>query len=123
MSQEEVRDAALEALNRGEQTLQLSEDLSAAAMTLARNAEFADGEMSLPSDPFSFLPERAGGWTRLAVNAQACGGCGAHPVASDGAYFAERLRPRNLDDFSHLGFALDADGDGRKIAVVVYGAR
>lgn len=126
-SPEAVRDAAMEALkaleDAGQPKLEMSDDLNAAALNLAERAALTDGELSLPSDPYSLLPDNSEGWTQLALRAKVCGGCGAYPVSSDGAYFAERLGPQSTGDFSHVGFALVANGKGQKIAVAVYGVR
>lgn len=122
-SPEAVRAAAMKALKDGQPQLEISDDLNAAALNLAERAALTDGELSLPSDPYSLLPKNSEGWTHLALRAQACGGCGTYPVSSDGAYFAGRLSPQGTGDFSHVGFALVADGKGRKIAVAVYGVR
>ena len=126
---EEAAEAALEALNadraeRGLEPLTLSEDLSAAARAAARGATLAEGRLELPGDVFGLLPEGAEGWTGLAVSAESCGGCGSYPVAGDAAHFAPRLAAEEgAEAFTHLGFALAADGTGRKTAVAIHGRR
>lgn len=106
----------------GQEPLSLSGALNALARSLADQARIEDGELQLPTDPFGLLPADSTGWTGLSVTAEACGGCGAFPAAGDGAHFVDRLDPGgDAGGFTHLGFALDANGSGRKIAVMVYG--
>ena len=126
---EELRSAALQAVNEtrrdaGQSSLEMSADLNALARTLAERATLDGEELVLPGDTFGLLPEGASGWTGLAVSAEACGGCGAYPAEGDGAHFAPNLLPAgDPAAFTHMGFALWADGEGRKIAVGVFGQR
>ena len=122
-----------EAINaRRETPLELAPPLSAMARRLAEEAEVTDGataELDLPDDLFGLLPEGAGGWRGLSVAAALCGGCGAAPVASDVERFAEEWTGAGSEgaftdpQFTHLGFAIEANGEGRKIAVAVLGRR
>lgn len=127
-----VRSGALDAVNAGRREagrppLEPSGELDALAEALASEVVVEGDALSLPSDPFALLPADATGWTGLSVAAEACGGCGAFPAAGDGAHFGPRLtsegRDRSAEGFTHFGFALDADGSGRKIAVGVLGRR
>ncbi len=124
--------AALSAANaarreHGRDPLTASDELDALAGSLADAATFDGRDLSLPSDLFAMLPEGTGGWTGLSVAAEACGGCGAQPVAADAAYFAPRVLPpggaAGAGDATHFGFAVRANGEGRKIAVGVVGRR
>ncbi len=125
----DLRSEALEAANSpraeaGRRVLNKSGALDALARALAERATLEVGELQLPTDPIGLLPEDSAGWAALDAAAEACGGCGAFPVKGDAAYFVERLEPpETADDFTHLGFALAANGSGRKIAVAVYGRR
>jgi uncharacterized protein YkwD len=80
-------------------------------------------------DVFGLLPEgQAADWRALATVSGICGGCGRAATAQDVTDFVDRwlqddgLRERLLDpSMSHLGFALEADGKGRKTAAVLLG--
>lgn len=88
-------------------------------------------QFDLQDDLFDALPEDARArWRRLSAVAGACGGCGAEPTAADvRAFVAQWLddaqHRRSLTDsrFSHLGFALVANGAGKKVALAVLGAQ
>ena len=129
VSRAQAAGEALETINaaraeEGEPPLELSDDLTAAARAAAEQATLGEDGLDLPTDTFGLLPEGAEGWTGLAISAATCGGCGAHPVRGDASHFAEGLRPEDgAREFTHLGFALDADGSGGKTAVAVYGQR
>ena len=129
VSPEQAGTEALEAVlaaraEAGLPPLEASEALDAAARAAAERATPVEEGLELPEDPFGLLPEGAEGWTGLAVSAETCGGCGAHPARGDAAHFAERLAAQDgASEFTHFGFALDADGSGRKTAVAVYGRR
>lgn len=69
-------------------------------------------------------------WRRLAVVAGSCGGCGVEPTDADVRYFVngwlqnQQYRDRLLNpEFGLLGFAIRADGEGRKIAIALLGAQ
>lgn len=80
---------------------------------------------------FDALPEgQRQSWRELAVVVGVCGGCGLRPTEADLRFFLGRwmenpeYRARLLDArFTHLGFALAADGQGRKTALAVFGRR
>lgn len=89
---------------------------------------------TLPNDPAALadaLPTGTeGDWSQLAVIAASCGGCGATPTAADVRRMVDQWldgpdhRGRLLDSaFDHLGFTIRADGEGRKIALAVLGAK
>ncbi len=124
----EIGSAALSAANaarreQGSNPLSESDDLDTLAQSLASTATFDGQDLSLPSDVFAMLPDGAEGWTSLSVAAEACGGCGAEAVAGDAAYFVPRVLPPGADSATHFGFAVQANGEGRKIAVGVLGHR
>lgn len=76
------------------------------------------------------LPEGAAGpWRSLAVLQASCAGCGAAPTEADIRRFLDQwqnqaeYRQRLLaPEATHLGFAIRADGEGAKQALVVLGA-
>lgn len=129
VSQEQAASTALETVNAAREEadlppLERSEALNAAARAAAEQATLTEAGLDLPADTFGLLPEGAEGWTGLAVSAEVCGGCGAYPARGDAAHFAEELAAEDgAGEFTHFGFALDADGSGRKTAVAVYGRR
>ena len=126
---EETTAEALGALNAarseaGRPPLEPSEALDQAARAAAREAGLSEDGLALAEDPFALLPEGAEGWMGLSISAEACTGCGARPVRGDAAHFAEGLAAGGEGgDFTHLGFAISADGTGRKTAVAVFGQR
>lgn len=68
-------------------------------------------------------------WKQLFTASGACGGCGIQATEADIASFADdwldnpTYRERFVSaSFSHIGFALAADGEGKKIAVAMLGA-
>lgn len=124
--------AALEAVDavraeRGVDPLVADDALVAAARALAEDAGAADGA-ELPSlDLEAALPEDArGAFVGLAALSAACTGCGPRETAADVERFvtqwsenaAETLAEPDRDAF---GFALVADGEGRKVAVLLLG--
>jgi uncharacterized protein YkwD len=69
-------------------------------------------------------------WSAVAMLAATCGGCGTVPTQADVRHFAQQwlddpnYRARLLDaGFTHVGFAVAADGDGKKIALALLGTR
>jgi uncharacterized protein YkwD len=83
------------------------------------------------ADLFASLPAgERGRWTGLQVIAAACGGCGSAATAADVRRFVRQWLDDAGDeesllapDADALGFALEADGEGRKVAVAVIGER
>ncbi|MBM9595755.1 CAP domain-containing protein [Roseitranquillus sediminis] len=98
--------------------------LDQVARSVAGAVELEGEELAgIPNDLFSLLPEGGGGWTGLSVRVAACEACGAEVTEPDVPWFAGELAPEDAAGFSHAGFALDAEGDGRKVGVAVYGTR
>lgn len=129
-------EAALRAVNRereraGLGALQPSQALNTVARGLLPDNGDSDSLIDRPDDLYSLLPEGAAAdWHSLAVLAAACGGCGTEPTAADIRYFAgqwsgdpEDGRTVLAAEPSHLGFAMQANGEGRKIAIAVMGRR
>jgi uncharacterized protein YkwD len=117
-------DAVRAALGDDGASVEASPDLHAAAETIAAETRLSAETLDLAPDPFTALPEGSTGWTALSVAAQACSGCGAVATRGDAERLAPGLLPeRDAGDLNRFGFALRADGDGRKIAVGVWGRR
>lgn len=136
LDEAEQRERALGAVNRARArqdlpALQLEAALSEAATALLPAPQQEEFTLSGSEDLFAALPEDQGqGWASLSVLAAACGGCGTVPAAADIRQFVRDW----LDDptyrtslfdpqATHLGFALQPNGEGRKIAVLVLGRR
>lgn len=126
--------AALDRLNAARQ--------EAGAPPLEADQALIDAATSLlPDDLTGFRLQDLGGirsalpaearrdWRRLALAAGACGGCGTRPVETDVADFTEDWlspdganRDRLLDPgMTSAGFVLRADGNGRKVALLIVG--
>ena len=133
---EQVR-RALGVINRarrqaGVPPLQASAALITAADNLLPNDIGQDFSLkALSQDLFPALPDgQRRQWGSISTVAGACGGCGVAPSAADVRSFARDWldSPQHRDTLldaglTHLGFALEADGDGRKVALAVLGAR
>ncbi|WP_299365247.1 CAP domain-containing protein [uncultured Paracoccus sp.] len=109
--------------------LKLHQALSQAAANLLPPPEQEEFVLSASQDLPSALPggERTE-WASLSVLAGACGGCGTVVAAADIREFVRgwhndpQYRASLLDpEATHLGFALQTNGKGRKIALVVLG--
>ena len=129
LSTDQQIDRALEGLNRARERAGLDALAHGAALSevarklLSRSS--ADDLIDPPDDLFALLPEdSASSWERLYVLAAACGGCGTRPTAADIRHFTDQWSDGQAvlrDDVSHVGFAMQANGDGRKVAVAVLG--
>jgi uncharacterized protein YkwD len=131
LSASEQIDRAVEALNRarergGVDGLAHSTALSEVARKLLARSS-ADHLIDPPDDPFALLPrDAASSWERLYVVAAACDGCGARPTAADIRYFTDQWSKGDgqtalRGKVSHIGFAMQANGEGHKVAVAVFG--
>jgi uncharacterized protein YkwD len=127
---EALREHALEAVNAARQaeglaTIEPSLDLDAAAEAMVEAGRIAEPDGGLRDA----VPEEAAtNWGALALAAGECTGCGRVPTETDIDDFLDDwlansgLRGALLDtEASHLGFAVSADGDGRKAAVALTG--
>lgn len=91
----------------------------------------AGGKDALDQDIYAMLPEdERTAWARLQLLYARCGGCGEAPTRADVRHFmGEWLggaggKPVVLEpSFTHFDFAIAANGEGRKDAVLVLGAR
>lgn len=127
---------ALAAVNRirdraGQPGLEPAPALDQAARRLLPPPEQDDFALAGNGDLFGALPREArDDWAALSVLAGACGGCGTDVTAGDIRRFIrdwqdDPTQGQTLTDasFTHMGIALQADGQGRKIAVLVLGRR
>lgn len=110
--------------------LRASPALNDAARNLLPDPKADAKALDIGSDPFGALPAgERGKWRSLAVVAGACGGCGVYPTEADIRSFRDQwldnpqYKQRLLDpNATSMGFAMQADGSGRKTAVLVIGS-
>lgn len=134
LSPEAQATKALAAFNRargqaGLAPLQASDALTAAARRAVGGGSGAP-PIDTASDPFDFLPGGRDDWRVLSVVTAECGGCGAAPGAADIGHFTEQWLGNSQSretvlsaNATYLGFALVADGKGRKAAAAFIGER
>ncbi|MCA1489320.1 CAP domain-containing protein [Ensifer sp. NBAIM29] len=115
----------------GRAGLKTSEALNALAQRLLPKDLSDDRVMERPDGFFELLPSgSAREWRTITVAAGGCGGCGTQPTGADIRYFVDQW----LENFknraallgsepTHLGFAMLATGEGRKVAIAVAGKR
>lgn len=130
---QQMRDAA-ERLNRARRSpsrrdLERSPALQQAALSLLSAQPLdafalGDGRNVRGALP----PGQRDAWRSIGALAGICGGCGPEPVAADIRYFVRlwlddpKYRALLLDPaWTHVGFAIAADGEGRKVALGVLG--
>lgn len=135
LSADEQVSLALRIINRERQAqgaapLSESAALTSTAETLL--SQMDRQSLSLPEDGLmEALPEsERRNWAEIATIAGGCGGCGTQATAADVRFFANQwlenpqYRSRLLDPgFTHLGFAMQANGEGRKNALAVLGGQ
>jgi len=136
ISEKESVAKALELLNKERKEAGMPAFTEGVALTKAARSMLAQKKL----DDFSLaqtgklmdaLPEdEREDWESLKILAFACGGCGGELTDSDVRFFVKEWlsNPRNkamlLDgDFTHLGFALAASGQGKKVALGVIGKK
>lgn len=108
--------------------LKPSDSLSAAARSLVPDPSGPFEAATLEGLGAAIPDDERMRWGQLTAVAGACGGCGEGTTAADVTYFAEdwlqdgSYRSRFLSAiFTHLGFFLEANGEGKKIALAVLG--
>ena len=119
----------LERQQAGAEALALSEPLTNAAHELLPASDDAQFAIDTDSNPYDALPEDARtGWSRLSLASSACGGCGAEQTQADVQSFASQWleapntrRSLLAEDLTHIGFAMAANGTGKKVAVMLTG--
>lgn len=121
-----INDARREA---GSAPLETHPDLQDAAASLVPEdlQGFALDQTGIPQD--ALTRDAWQDWRRIASVAGSCGGCGAEPTAGDVRSFVSDwldggYRQQVIDpDLTHAGMVLRADGQGRKIALLLLAER
>jgi uncharacterized protein YkwD len=134
LSQAEVTARATELVNEARRQakvgdLRASPALGEAARNLLPNPKADTAALDVGGNLFEALPAgERGKWRSLSVVAGACGGCGAYPTEADIRFFRDQwldspqYKQRLLDpNATAMGFAMRADGTGRKTAILVLG--
>lgn len=132
-SPSELQSAALEAVNEarreaGVEPLEMSEALSAGAramMPASGSSSFEPGSMN---DFVAALPEETRArFSAYSTSIGICGGCGTKPTAADARDFVQQWleNPRQrqtvlAERFTEMGFAVAADGQGKKIGIATF---
>ncbi len=132
----EQAQAALDAINRrrskdGLAALRLSDPLSSAARSMAPSPDSPDFSVAQSNDLYGALPkEQRNDWQTLSLVTGTCGGCGVQPARGDVEFFTQKWleSPRYAKmllakDITELGFAMAANGEGKKIALGLLGKR
>jgi uncharacterized protein YkwD len=125
---------ALQRINKerranGREPLQADPVLARAASSLVPQGSQDSSTIDLQGSLSGALPADASrNWQSLAGIVGRCGGCGTEPTDADIRYFVRQwledpgYRNRLLShDFTHLGLALQGNGDGLKTASAVLG--
>ncbi|OHV73318.1 hypothetical protein LCM4579_10350 [Ensifer sp. LCM 4579] len=116
---------------QGRAVLKTSEALNTLAQRLLPKDLSDDRIMERPDGLFELLPPgSAREWRTINVAAGGCGGCGTQPTGADIRYFVDQWLENSQNraallgsEPTHLGFAMLATGEGRKIAIAVAGKR
>jgi uncharacterized protein YkwD len=136
LSDAEVVTKALELLNKerkqnGRPAFVESPALTKAARALLPQKSLENFSLAQINKIRDRLPAaERGGWQGLTTLAIACGGCGGEPTDIDVRSFVRQwlADPKNKERMlnpatTHLGFALAANGNGKKVALSVLGER
>ena len=134
ISAAEQLDVALKEINRarratGRLALGASQALSQAARNMLPRPDDAEFEVERNRDLYEAVPPASqSDWAQLTAVVASCGGCGTEPVRPDVTYFTgqwlgdSRYREMLMKaDATHLGFAIAANGRGKKIGVGLLG--
>lgn len=135
VSEAEAAELAVDELNRARQRQGLEAAELSASLTHAANQALADsrsaGGLALRNVRGEAALDRAassgdGRWRSISTVAGECGGCGAAPTNTDIEHFIGQWlsNPQYSDHLLapgmlSLGFALAADGEGRKVALAL----
>lgn len=106
-----------------------SDALNTVAQRLLPKGESGERIMKQPDSLYDLLPANSETqWKKIEVVAGGCGGCGAKPTAADIRYFVDQWLqdPQNgatllSSEATQIGFAMFANGEGRKIGIAVTG--
>ena len=136
LSSEEQVLQAVERFNRARHEqrrlgLRQSPALGAAALSLLAERSLDDFRLGDGQNVRAALPaEQRDDWRSIGALAGICGGCGTDATAVDVRYFVQlwlddpKYRDMLLDPaWSHVGFAIAVDGEGRKVALGVLGQK
>jgi uncharacterized protein YkwD len=113
----------------GRKPIQPSQGLVLGAQAIAPAPGDASFKLRHSDDLMSALPQaEKQKWQSLSMLAAQCGGCGVETVAGDvnaftGQWLGDAKMTKMLldGDITHFGFAIVADGKGRKVAVGLLG--
>jgi uncharacterized protein YkwD len=135
LSRKEIAAGATDLINEARRRanvgdLRASPALDEAAHTLLPEPNAEAAALDTGGDLFEAVPTgERGRWRSLYAVSAICGGCGAHPTSADIHFFRDQwldnpqYKQRLLGpDATAMGFAMQADGSGRKSAVLVLGA-
>ncbi|WP_170984505.1 CAP domain-containing protein [Rhodoligotrophos defluvii] len=129
---EEQTRLAVERINRARRNAGLAPIMSSDPLNDAARSIAPGGLESAQGNAlFEALPrDSRAGWRSLSALSATCGGCGTQPTASDVRFFVDQWlndggRESALlsPDMTHLGFAIAADGTGKKTAVALMGQK
>ena len=136
LSESEVVAKALELLNKerkqaGRPALMESPALTKAVRSLLPQKKLETLSLEQTGRVMDALPSSdRKEWAHLAILAAACGGCGAEPTDIDVRTFVQQWLENGGNKAmvmnpgsTHLGFALVASGQGKKIALAVLGKK
>jgi uncharacterized protein YkwD len=110
-------------------SLSASDTLAAVARSMLPARNDAEFSLDKSKDLFEQMPstERKK-WGAISMLAAICGGCGVKPTSGDVGYFigqwlgqAQHREMALSPEFTHWGFAIGADGAGKKMAIGVLG--
>ncbi|MCW4114281.1 CAP domain-containing protein [Aurantimonas sp. MSK8Z-1] len=132
LAQDDVATRAATVINRarseeGVAAVEANAALVAAARSLLPDPDAEDPSLESQQNLLQTIPaEQRSRWRSVGVVSAACGGCGTEPTLADLRAFRRQwmndpqYRQRLLDPaVTDVGFALQANGTGRKIAVLV----
>jgi uncharacterized protein YkwD len=111
----------------GRKPVQPSPSLVSTATNIAPTKEDAGFKLRSYDDPLAAVPDAdREKWQHVGVFAAECGGCGVQVTAGDmtlfmGQWFDDRSFAKAFlpAEYTHFGFTVAADGNGRKTAVLV----
>lgn len=111
--------------------LESNPDLIDVAKSIMSSSDSKKLEIDQNVNPYRLLPsDQRRKWQSISYLVAACGGCGTEPTRADVRYFTQQWldssqdRPKLLaSTLTHVGLALGANGDGKKVALLILGRR